>query len=194
MKGVGTQDYLTTYRVTVRDAKSQPIATAMLDDEPGILAFSTDGARLAVVAKQKPHVVVLDASTGAVVDDFTAESGGPDGSTRLAHIAWSPTVPARLAYYRTAPSRVVIRDVTAKRDVETRVLVRPADRVVRAVTWSPDGKRFALLADQLVTLWDGALPPVTFAFAGTAGVELRADGAARLLGDEAAARSLLAPR
>lgn len=194
VKGVGAKDYLTTYRVTIRDAKTQPISTAMLDDEPGILAFSTDGARLAVVAKQKPHVVVLDAATGAVVDDFTAESGGPPGTTRLSHLAWSPTVAARLAYYRTGPSRIVIRDVAAKRDIETRPLARPAGGLVRAVTWSPDGTRLALLADQLVTLWDGALPPVTFAFAGKAGVELRADGTARLLGDAAAASSMLTPQ
>ncbi|MBV8761735.1 MAG: WD40 repeat domain-containing protein [Deltaproteobacteria bacterium] len=191
----GKYDYETFYKLTIRDAKNQPVATAMIEyDEPGQLVFSPDGARLAIAMTSGAHVLVLDAATGATVDDIKAESGADRGWTRIAHVAWNPAAPTQLAYYKRIPSRVVIHDVVAKRDVAVRPLVRPAGGMIRNLVWSPDGKRLAMLADQLVTLWDGAAPPTTFALAGTGGIEVRADGTPRLLGDEGVAKAMLLVR
>jgi hypothetical protein len=181
---------VTGFRIIIHDAHGAEIAAAVVPDAPLALALSPDGTRLAVIGKNKTPVRVID-SHGAVIDEVPAEDNNLGGHELARPIAWDPTGTPRIAYYRGQPARVVIRDVVQRKEIETRLLARPNEGRVREIVWSPDGQRLALLADQVATVWDGANPPTVFALVGAGGVELAADGHARLLGDLATARSLL---
>ena len=183
------RDYRHQYTVTVRGADNTPLRSIQVDNEPGFLALSPDGALLAISLVDK-RVLVVDALTGTPLDHLDADTN--TDWTRAPLVAWDPAHPGHFAYVRNG--RVAIRDPRAGKDIETRPMTRPANGRIRNIVWSLDGKRLAIVADQLVTLWDGAAPPATLAFTAGGGVLWRADGRAVLLGDPAAARSLLVCR
>jgi WD40 repeat protein len=187
---VGDPRFPSQYTVTVRGGtENTPLRSIAVASEPGLLALSPDGAQLAISMVDK-RVLVVDALTGTTLDTLDADTN--TDWTRAPLVAWDPAHATHLAYFRDG--RVAIRDVRAGKDLEMRAMVRPASGRIRGITWSLDGTWLALVADQMVTVWDGATPPVTLAFTGTGGVMSRADGRAVLLGDPAAARSLLACR
>lgn len=183
------RSYIHKFTVTIRNADNTPLQAITIEDEPGMLSLSPDGARIAIALVSK-HVLVVDTLAGTTIDQIDADTG--TDWTRAPLVAWDPADPTHLAYVRE--DRVVIRDVRLGKDLEARKMTRPASGRIRGIVWSLDGKKLALIADQLVTVWDGAAPPVTLAFSGGGGVLWRADGRALLLGDAAAARSLLACR
>ncbi|MEO7733249.1 MAG: hypothetical protein ABIY55_19960 [Kofleriaceae bacterium] len=179
-----------SFAISIRDADNHERAVLAVPSAPTALALSPDGARLAVklggtppIAAAKPDgaFTIYDAASGAVVDQL------PPG---IGVIAWDASG-KRLAYARSEPPGLVIRDVVARRDLETRPLPLVPDGPIRALAWSPDGTRLALLADQRVTLWEPGGAASTFLFGGAGAAELRPDATAVLLGDPAAARALL---
>jgi WD40-like Beta Propeller Repeat len=168
-----------TFAISIRDAANHELAAVHVPTSPAALALSPDGARLAV--KLAGALTIYDATSGAVIDQLPVGPGA---------FAWDPSG-KRLAYARTEPPGLGIRDVVARRDAETRPLPMPPDGPIHAIAWSPDGTRLALLADQRVTLWEPGGASSTLLFAGAGAVELRPDGSAVLLGDPAAARALI---
>ena len=176
------------FAVSIHDADNHELAVIPLPSAPTALALSPDGARVAVklggaaptgTAPADGAFTIYDATSGAVVDQLP-----PDAVA----LAWDPSG-KRVAYARAAG--LVIRDIVAHRDLETRPLPLAPDGPAHAIAWSPDGTRLALLADQRVTLWEPGKPASTFLLSGAGAAELRPDATAVLLGDAAIARGLL---
>lgn len=172
---VGDHGRPSAYDVSVRDAANKVIATVRLDTAPKSLALSPNGMWLAVIGEAE--TAVIDVAHGKVVDHLPVHHNPP---ARHDVVAWAPDGSPRLAYWRPKPAALVIRDVAALRDLETRLPSRAIDGTVRILAWSADG--IAAVADDRVTLWEGDRPSSQVGFAGDAGVEVGADGRAHALG------------
>lgn len=193
---IGWDDSARRDRLSVRDADNRELASVVLTDArtnrpaPRV-ALSPDGARVAVSAER---IQIFDVTTATLVDEFDG-TGWSVGTA--APLAWDPTGVPRVAVWRAAPTGLVIRDVVLRRDVEVRASPAfPVDREDHALVWSRDGARIALFKNRSVVLWEdgsrsGSRAPSIFGFRGAAGVEIRSDGRAVLLGDPAAAGRLV---
>lgn len=174
-----------SYDVSVRDAHAAPIATVRFAQAPKSLALSPTGAWLAVISDSE--IAIVDVAHAQVVDHLPARHTPP-----VLHdvVAWAPDGTPRVAYWRATPAALVIRDVAAQRDLETRLPSRAIDGTVRDIAWAAAG--IAVVADERVTLWEGDRASSQLGFAEAAGVEVGAEGRAQALGGPNAARSLFA--
>lgn len=100
------------------------------------LAWSPDGELLAVrVGSPQPKVRILDVTTGKQTREW---DGGPDlGSSNA--MAWDPTTKA-LATCLGNPPRVQIWDVNTGQE---KLALSDQVSSLRALSWSPDGRRLA---------------------------------------------------
>jgi hypothetical protein len=167
--------------VMIRDATNHGRAVVTLIDTPFSMAFSSDGAYLAVAAftRYGTKIDVVDIKHGGIIDTLYAATSA---------LAWSPDG-ARFAYWSAGNFGLVIRDVAAKRDIDVRLVAPAPHGPIHQIAWG-EGNVIAALADNAVWLWDDAAAPSRILLGGSGAIELRADTTARLLGDRAAARTL----
>jgi WD40 repeat protein len=130
-------------------------------DPLGFLAYSPDGARIAVHGYYVGPAI-LDATTGEIELEFPANVSGVTGTySSVLDAAWSPDG-TRLAIAYGASVRVWAATtgellLTLADDVSNHVDVsgyEVGDNDVRDIEWSPDGTRIATVDPNRATLWN----------------------------------------
>ena len=169
------------YLLTIRDSTNHALAIAALQHPPSLTLFSPDGAYLASEASSGEAIVVtiFDTKLGNVVDTFR---------TMAPALAWDPSGAPRIASWLPGNLGLQIRDVTKQRADEIRLAF--IDGPIHGMAWSDDA--LAVIADQRIVVWTTSR--ATIALAGSAGIEVRANTTATLLGDPAASRGMFSCR
>ncbi|MFE3585795.1 caspase, EACC1-associated type [Streptomyces vinaceus] len=149
------------YDSQIRDAATGKTLARFPNDQslPRFLAFSPDGKTFAT--SELGTIKVRDAATAVAIATFPAPA--PDFHYEVLPVAFSPDGKvlacggARIDKVDNSGGAEAMKDAFRLLDISTgRVLATSAERNIRAVAFSPDGRRIACTNDYGCWMWDVA--------------------------------------